>query len=164
MNSQKGVTAISMVIVVVVIILLAGFSVFSSRDLVVEANLSKIYNEVSILSDAIKKISLNNSYQNTIFDTLKITDIALYNDKVGGELVAGNTYYYLGFHDNNVSEGIKQSLNDFLSVRGIEHNYIVRIIDEGVVRVYLVDGVKVKDTYYYNDADITTIYQNVNLK
>ena len=163
MDSQKGVTLLSMIIVIILIVLLASFALLSSRDLVVEGNMAKIYQEISLVRESARKLSLNNVYQNTIIVDLP-AGIDEYNAKVGGALSSGHTYYYLGFGDENVSEAVKQSLNDVLSLRDVEHSYIVEFLDEGNVEIYLVDGIRNGSNYVYSYEEISSLYRSVTKK
>lgn len=157
MKNQKGVTALSMMILIVIIILIASFSVFSSRDLVVEGNITKIYSEISTLRESLRGLSIKEDYDKGILSTTKITNINEYNARVGENLINGRTYYYLDFGDANPSDVRIQSLNEELNVRSVENNYIVSILDVGKVEIYLVDGIRVGDKYYYSYEEISDI-------
>ena len=162
MKNQKGVTALSMMILIIIIILLASFAVFSSRDLVVEGNIATIYNEIDIIRDSILGLSINESYEDGIFSSTKIDDINDYNARVGGNLKSGRTYYYLAYADDTMSDVYIQSLNEFLDVRSVQNSYIVSIIDVGEVEVFLVDGIRIEDTYYYSYEEISQNYSKAS--
>ena len=46
MKNQRGVTATSMVIVIVILIMLAGYSVLTSREVVTEVKSEKYFQEI----------------------------------------------------------------------------------------------------------------------
>lgn len=163
MKSQKGVTLLSMLIVVIIISILASFAILSSRDLVVEGNMAKIYQEISLVRDAVRKISLDNAYEGTIMSDYS-GDASDYNSKVGGRLLSGQKYYYLGFADEDISEPVKEIFYDLLSLRDVEHSYIVRFLDEGNVQIYLADGVRSGNSYVYSYEEIADLYRSVTKK
>ena len=164
MKNQRGVTAISLMIIIVIIMILASFSIFTSRDLVIEGNIANIYNEVTQIKDSMKGLSLDDSYKDTILGTKKVTNIGEYNSRVGGNLVAGKEYYYLGFGDEATTDIEIQSLYEVLDLRAVERNYIVGIEDVGVVEVYLVDGIKIDGTLCYSYEEITDARASVTKK
>lgn len=154
MKGQKGVTALSMVIVIIIIIIIASFSIFNGRDVVVEGNLASIKNEVKTMKNAVEQLSLDKSYMNGIIETTKIDNISVYNSRVGNNLVEGKDYYYLGFGDESISETVIQNLNDALDVRSVKNSYIISVEDAGEYEIYLVDGVRNGDKYYFSYKDI----------
>lgn len=161
MKNQKGVTAISMMVLIVIIILLASFSILSSRDVVVEGNITATYSEISIIRDAALNLSLDESYRNDgIIASTKIQNIEYYNSRVGGNLSEGKTYYYLPFEGEN--DVLVQSLNEKLDVRSVENSYIISIEDVGKVEVYLVDGIRIDNTSYYSYDDIKAVYSDMD--
>ena len=107
MKSNRGVTALSMVIIVVIIIIILGFSLFSSKDLVSEGKVSKIYNEMSVVNNAMKQLSLEDRYLNTAIKDYKITDISEYNSHVDGKLNSSKTYYHVNFGDDLIDTSLK---------------------------------------------------------
>ncbi|MBQ9279775.1 MAG: hypothetical protein IJ215_01835 [Clostridia bacterium] len=164
-HSQKGVTAVSMIIIIVILILIATFSLFSSRDLVVESSMAKAYNELSMMRNALRSLSLQDSYEDTtILSTLKVTNIGEYNSRVGGKMTTEKTYYYFGYKDPDVEKSVKQELNDLLDLRSVANSYIVCINEPGNVEVMLVDGIKYGDTKYYTYDEIANVYANVTEK
>lgn len=164
LESQRGVTALSMVVVVIVMIIIASFSVFSSRDLIKESLLAKVYNEINMVKDAVKDISLDDSYKESILSSMKITDLSEYNSRVGGTMTTDKTYYYIGYNDSSVSEATKKELDEYLGLRNIKNNYVICIKDYGMVEVMIVDGVKSEGNTYYTYDEISRAYTNVTKK
>lgn len=164
MKSQRGVTAASMVIVIIVLVLLAGFSVLTSREVITEANTQKYFQEIKVVNEQIKSLSLDKkNFKNTL-EAFKIESISQYNPRVGNRLLEGEDYYYLGFADESMTDVMKQTLNEMLDTRGIENSYIVSYEDAGKVNVFLVDGVRMGDNYYYTYDEIHNAYSNLNKK
>lgn len=164
MKNQKGVTTISMVIVIVIIILLASYSVLTSRDVVTEVNVQTYFQEIKLVSDNLKGLSLDKKYFKDTFEPFKIDNINEYNARVGNKLRTDKEYYILGYGEESTTEIMKQSLNEILDVRNVENSYILSFIDSGNVEVYLLDGVRIGDTYYYTYEEIHNAYSNVTKK
>ena len=160
-HSQKGITAVSMIIIIVILLLLASFSLFSSRDLVVESNLAKAYNEILMMKNAVRNVSLNDYYKDTIITSRKVKDIGEYNSRVGNKMTTDKTYYYFGYRDSTVPDSVKQELNEVLDLRSVSNSYIVCINGEGDVEVMLVDGVRYGDAQYFTYDEIANVYANV---
>ena len=164
MKSQRGVTATSMVIVIVVLIMLAGYSVLTSREVITEANTGKYFQEIKLINDQMKNLSLDKkNFKNTL-EAFKIDDIVQYNPRVGNNLLEGKDYYLLGFGDESMTEVMKQTLNEVLDVRSVENSYIVSYEDTGKVTVLLLGGVRVGENYYYTYEEIHNAYSNLNKK
>lgn len=164
MKSQRGVTATSMVIIIVILIMLAGFSVLTSREVVTEANTGRYFQEIKLINDQMKNLSLDKkNFKNTL-EIFKIDDISQYNPRVGNNLLEGEDYYFLGFDDENMTEVMRQTLNEVLDVRSVENSYIVSYEDTGKVNVLLFDGVRVGDEYYYTYEEIHKVYSDLNKK
>ena len=164
MKSQRGVTLTSMVVVIVVLIMLAGYSVLTSREVITEANTGKYFQEIKLINDQMKNLSLDKkNFQNTL-EAFKIDDISQYNPRVGNNLLEGEDYYFLGFADESTTEVMKQTLNEVLDVRSVENSYIVSYEDTGKVNVLLFDGVRVGEEYLYTYDEIHNAYSNLNKK
>ena len=164
MKSQRGVTATSMVIIIVILIMLAGYSVLTSREVITEANTGKYSQEVKLINDQMKNLSLDKkNFKNTL-EAFKIEDNSQYNSRVGNNLLEGKDYYFLGFADESMTEVMKQTLNEVLDVRSVENSYIVSYEDTGKVTVLLLDGVRVGDKYLYTYEEIHNAYSNLNKK
>ena len=164
MKSQRGITATSMVIVVVILIMLAGYSVLTSREIVTEANTGKYFQEIKLINDQMKNLSLDKkNFKNTL-EMFEIEDIRQYNSRVGNNLLEGKEYYLLGFADSSTTEVMKQTLNEVLDVRSVENSYIVSYEDTGKVNVFLLDGIRVGEKYLYTYDEIHNEYSNLNKK
>lgn len=164
MKNQRGVTATSMMIVIVILILLAGYSVLTSRDVVTEVNTQQYFQELKLISEQAKGISLDKKNFKDTFESFKIEDINQYNARVGNNLIAGEDYYLLAFGDENMTDVMKQTLNEILDVRSVENSYIISYVDTGKVNVFLLDGVRIGNQYYYTYEDIHNAYSNLNKK
>lgn len=164
MKSQRGVTATSMVIVIVVLIMLAGYSVLSSREVLTEANTGKYFQEIKLINDQSKSLTLDKKTFKDTFESFKIEDINQFNSRVGNNLLAGEDYYYLGFADEQMTDVMRQTLNNILDVRNVENSYIISYEDTGKVNVFLVDGVRIGDNYHYTYTEIHNAYSNLNKK
>ena len=149
MKSQRGVTATSMVIVIVVLIMLAGYSILSSREIVTETNAGKYFQEIKLINEQTKSLTLDKKNFKETFETFKIEDISQFNSRVGNNLLVGEDYYYLGYADPQMTDVMKQTLNNILDVRSVEKSYIISYEDTGKVNVFLVDGIRIGDNYYY---------------
>ena len=116
MKNQKGITAMSMVIVIVILILLAGYSVLTSRDIVTEVNIEQYFQEIKLISDQAKGISLDKKTFKDTFESFKIEDLNEYNARVGNRLLAGENYYLLAYGDESLTDVMRQTLNEILDV------------------------------------------------
>ena len=164
MKNQRGVTATSMVIVIVVLIMLAGYSVLTSREVVTEANAAQYFQEIKLINEQVKGIAFDKKIFEGTFEMFKILDVGQYNPRVGNKLRVGEDYYLLDFSNENMTEVMKQTLNEILDVRNIEQSYIISYIDTAKVEVLLVDGVRIGEKYYYTYSDIHNAYSNLNKK
>ena len=164
MKSQRGVTATSMVIVIVVLIMLAGYSILSSREIVTETNAGKYFQEIKLINEQTKSLTLDKKNFKETFETFKIEDISQFNSRVGNNLLVGEDYYYLGYADPQMTDVMKQTLNNILDVRSVEKSYIISYEDTGKVNVFLVDGIRIGDNYYYTYNEIHNAYSNLNKK
>lgn len=164
MKSQRGVTATSMVIVIVILIMLAGYSVLTSREVITEANTGKDFQEIQLINEQMKNLSLDKKNFKSTLEAFEIEDIVQYNSRVGNNLLEGEQYYFLGFADESMTEVMKQTLNEVVDVRNIENSYIVSYEDAGKVNVFIVDGVRVGENYYYTYDEIHNAYSNLNKK
>lgn len=164
MKSQRGVTATSMVIVIVILIMLAGYSVLTSREVVTEVKTEKYFQEIKLINEQMKGLSFDKKTFRDTLDAFKIENIAQYNPRVGNKLLDGKDYYFLGFADESMTEVMKQTLNEALDVRSVENSYIVSYEDTGKVNVFLLDGVRIGENYYYTYSEIHNAYSNLNKK
>ena len=164
MKNQKGVTIISMVIVIVIIILLASYSILTSRDVVTEVNVQTYFQEIKLVNDNVKGLSLDKKYFKDTFEPFKIENINEYNARVGNNLRPDRQYYLIGYGEESLTEVMRQTLNETLDVRNVENSYIISFVDMGKVEVFLVDGVRIGDNYYYTYEEIHNAYSNVTKK
>ena len=164
MKNQRGVTATSMVIVIIILILLAGYSVLTSREVVTEVKTEKYFQEIKLIDDQMKGLSFDKRNFKDTLEAFKIDDIRDYNARVGNRLLEGEDYYLLAFGDESMTEVMKQTLNEALDVRNVENSYIVSYEDTGKVNVFLLDGVRVGENYYYTYDEIHNAYSNLNKK
>lgn len=165
-KSQRGISAVSLMITIVIIIMLAGYSLFFSRDTVVEGNIATAYAEIQEVSDAIKALSLDPSSVPEILAAFVIDDIGEYEDRVGADHILSEEtqYYLLGYGEETVSEVMKQSMNDILGLRNIKSSYVISVKGLNDVEIYLVDGIGVNGKYCYTYDEIYMEYINVNKK
>ena len=164
MKNQRGVTATSMVIVIVILLMLAGYSVLSSREIVTEVNTQQYFQEIKLINEQAKGFTLDKKSFKDTFESFKIENIDQYNSRVGNNLLAGKDYYYLGFADEQMTDVMRQTLNNILDVRNVENSYIISYEDAGKVNVFLVDGVRIGDKYHYTYDEIHNAYSNLNKK
>lgn len=164
MKNQKGVTVISMVIVIVIIILLASYSILTSRDVVTEVNVQTYFQEIKLVNDNVKGLSLDKKHFKDTFEPFKIENINEYNARVGNNLRPDRQYYLIGYGEESLTEVMRQTLNETLDVRNVENSYIISFVDMGKVEVFLVDGVRIGDNYYYTYEEIHNAYSNVTKK
>ena len=73
-------------------------------------------------------------------------------------------YYLIGYGEESLTEVMRQTLNETLDVRNVENSYIISFVDMGKVEVFLVDGVRIGDNYYYTYEEIHNAYSNVTKK
>ena len=164
MNKQNGVTMISLIVVIIVIVILAATSIFSSKDLMTETRVAKVYNEIASVRNAITELKSLNETDPETYDMNKmlrgekIENLQEYNQRVGWNLEEGNEYYYLGFGDKNIPDAMKKYLEEQLGVRGIEFSYVVGAETIEDIEVYLVDGIKIGNYYFYTYEDILNEY------
>jgi hypothetical protein len=163
-KNNKGISAVSLMITIVVIIIIAGYSLFFSRDTVIEAQVAKAYSEIQEMQDATKALSLDSSYAREYLAGYELEDISDMNERVGNKLREGKQYYYIGYADESVTDVMKQSLNEVLGVRNIEGSYIISVGDIGEIDVFLVDGININDKFCYTYEEIHKEYVNVTQK
>ncbi len=164
MKNNRGVSAISLMVTIVVIILIASYSVFFSRDAVVEGNVAKIYSEIQEVTEAVKALSLDYSIALETLSGFELVSVEGMNQRVGNNLESDKQYYYLGFGDDSLTEVMKQTLNDKLGVRSIENNYVVSVGDIGDVDVFLVDGINITGDNCYSFEEIHQKYSEIAVK
>ena len=164
MKSQRGVTATSLMVVIVLLIILAGYSVLTSREVVNEINAEQVFQEIKLMNDQMKSLSFDKKTFKDTLDAFKIEDISQYNPRVGNRLLAGEDYYFLGFAEESMTDVMRQTLNEALDVRSIANIYIVSYEDTGKVNVLLLDGVRIGNEFYYTYSEIHNAYSNLNKK
>lgn len=164
MKKQKGVTLISMVIMIIVVILLASYSVLSSRDLITETNMQTYYQEIKLVQESLKGLSVDKEYFKESLEPYKISDIGMYNSMVGNNLEYDKDSYYFGFGEESMDKVVRQTLYELLDLRNISNSYIVTFIGEGKVKVFLVDGVKSGNETFYTYEEMHDAYSNVTQK
>ena len=164
MNKQNGVTMISLIVVIIVIVILAATSIFSSKDLMTETRVAKVYNEIASVRNAITELKSLNETDPETYDMNKmlmgekIENLQEYNQRVGWNLEEGNEYYYLGFGDKNIPDAMKKYLEEQLGVRGIEFSYVVGAETIEDIEVYLVDGIKIGNSSFSPSEDLFNEY------
>ncbi|MBR3887552.1 MAG: hypothetical protein IKJ32_00435 [Clostridia bacterium] len=164
MKSQRGISALSLMITIVIIIMIAGYSLLFSRDTVVEGNVATIYAEVQEVVEAAKGLSLDREYAKDALTGFELESVADINHRVGGKLNSAKQYYYWGYADENMTEVMAQTLNDKIGLRSVSNSYVVAINDLGKVEVYLVDGININGTMCYTYDEIYAQYTEVNKK
>ena len=156
MKSQRGISALSLMITIVIIVMVAGYSLLFSRDTVVEGNIATIYAEVQEVVEAAKGLSLDIEYAKETLTGFELDSVADINHRVGGKLNSAKSYYYFGYAD--------ETLNEKIGLRSVSGSYVVAINDIGKVEVYLVDGVNINGKMCYTYEDIYEQYTEVNKK
>lgn len=164
MKKQSGVTALSLMIIIVIIILIASSSLLSSQDLIVEAKIETVYNEIETVKEAARRLKSLNEMDPKKYDlsqmlfTDKITDISVYNDRVGQKLVEGQEYYYLDFKKDVISDTMKASILESLDIKSVTNSYIINMKEIDNIEAFLVDGIKINDNTYYTYEEIAKEY------
>lgn len=164
MKSQRGISALSLMITIVIIIMIAGYSLLFSRDTVVEGNIATVYAEVQEIVEAAKGLSLDSAYAAEALTGFELDNITDINHRVGNKLKEGKQYYYLGYADESMTEVMTQTLNDKLGLRSVSNSYVVAINDIGKVEVFLVDGISINGNMCYTYDEIYAQYTEVNEK
>ena len=164
MKSQRGISALSLMITIVIIVMVAGYSLLFSRDTVVEGNIATIYAEVQEVVEAAKGLSLDIEYAKETLTGFELDSVADINHRVGGKLNSAKSYFYFGYADESMTEVMTQTLNEKIGLRSVSGSYVVAINDIGKVEVYLVDGVNINGKMCYTYEDIYEQYTEVNKK
>lgn len=164
MKNQSGVSVISMTIVVVLIIILASFSILTSRDVVVESNIQTYYQEMFTITESAKRLSLDKKIFKDTLQVFKVENIEEYNHRVGNKLLAGEDYYLLPYGESETTDVFKQTMNEVLDVRNIKNSYIISYIDTGKVEIFLIDGVRIGDNQVFTYSEIRDEYSRVTKK
>lgn len=164
MKSQRGISALSLMITIVIIIMVAGYSLLFSRDTIVEGNVATVYSEMQELIEAAKGLSLDMDYLEENLSVFELESITEMNPRVGNKLREGKKYYYFAYADEDFSDVMKDSLNEVLGLRSVSGSYIVAINDLGKVEVYLVDGININGKFCYSYEEIYAEYTEVNQK
>ena len=164
MKSQRGVSALSLMITIVIIVMIAGYSLLFSRDTIVEGNVATVFAEMQELIEAAKGLSLDFEYLNENLSAFELASITEMNPRVGNKLREGRKYYYFAYGDEDFSDVMKDTLNDILGLRSVSGSYVVAINDLGKVEVYLVDGININGRFCYSYEEIYAEYTEVNQK
>ena len=154
MKQEKGVTMIMMVVTIVMMILIAGFSIYNSKDTIIETKLAKIYNEIKeVKTGVIRYKVLYEDGMEVIADD-KLSSLAAY-PAISTREKPDQEYYLLDFvNKSNV-------LNDIFELRNVENNYIVNVKDIENIEIFLVNGIKIGDDTYYTDDEIIEKYNDI---
>lgn len=164
MRSQKGISALSLMITIVIIVMIAGYALLFSRDTVVEGNVATVYAEVQEIVEATKGLSLDSEYAQEALAGFELESVSDINPRVGGKLNEVKKYYYFGYADESMTEVMTQTLNEKIGLRSVSNSYVVAINDIGKVEVYLVDGININGKMCYTYEDIYAQYTEVNKK
>ncbi len=152
-SKQKGISLIQMVITIVMMMLIALFAVFNSRDTITETKLSRVYDEMVKVKQAVMgTITLNENYISEI--GTKVEDFSSY-PQLASYYSTGQEYYFLDFKTKG------DVLQEILELRNIENNYIVNVKNLQNIEIFLIDGVKIGGTLYYSDSEILEKYNEI---
>ena len=154
MEQKRGITMIQMVITIVMMILIAGFSIYNSRDTIIETKLSKTYNEMMTVKEAVLGLETLEIVDIKDIGT-KLSDFSSYTQLMPYYNSGDNEYYLLDFKSNG------DAISDVLEIRNIENNYIVNVKNMEDIEIFLVNGVKIGDNVYYSDDEILKKYNDI---
>ena len=155
MRSNKGITMIQMVITIIMMVLIAGFSIYNSRDTIVEIRLSKTYEEMKEVKNAVASLNLLEE-DLTLYLGTPLENFDGYAKLVGYYVdTPKQEYYYLDFKNQG------DVLGDILELRNIENNYIVNTANIENIEIFLVNGIKIDDDTYYTDEEILEKYNDI---
>ncbi len=153
-SKQKGISLMQMVITIVMLMLIALFAVFNSRDTITETKLSRVYDEmVKVKQAVIGIVTLKEDYISEI--GTKIEDFSSYPQLTPYYNGTEHEYYFLDFKTKG------DVLQEILELRNIENNYIVNVKNLQNVEIFLIDGVKIGDNLYYSDSEILEKYNEI---
>lgn len=153
-KQNKGITMIQMVITIVMMVLIAGFSIYNSKDTLVETKITKAYNEILEVKRAVQSFEMLDFAKLSDFST-QITDFTYYPQLVSYCNDPSGEYYFLNFESN------KDVIEDILEIRNIENNYIVDVKNIENIQIFSVDGIKVGKDTYYSDEEILKKYNDI---
>ena len=153
-KGEKGITMIQMVITIVMMAIIAGFSIYNSRDTIAETKITKAYNEILIIKDAIVEVKVLDDSVMDVFSGDRLVNLDAY-DGIADRDEPNQEYYFLDFKNK------KELLEDIFNLRNIENNYIVNVKNLENIEVFLVDGVNVDDTLYYTADEIIEKYNDI---
>ncbi len=153
-KNQQGFTMLQMTITIVMLVLIAAFAIYNARDTVVETKITKVYNEIIEVKRAVIGVETLNVQEIENIGT-KLENLDAY-PQLSSYLGSGDhEYYLLNFKES------KEKLEDALELRNIENNYIVDVADTEKIKIFLVNGVEVGDSFYYTDSEILEKYNEV---
>lgn len=151
---NSGITMIQMVITIVMMVLIAGFSIYNSKDTLVETKLTKAYNEMLEVKRAVQGLR--------VLDVIELKDISTpVNDftnypQLSGYYTSGeHEYYFLDFKNNGAV------IEDSLEIRNIENNYIVDVKNVEDIEILSINGVTIGADTYYSDDEILEKYNDI---
>lgn len=154
MKRNSGITMIQMVITIVMMVLIAGFSIYNSKDTLVEAKLTKAYNEILEVKKAVQGAETLELVKMSSIGT-EIEDFTLYPQLSTYYTSGDHEYYFLNFKDNG------KAIEDALEIRNIENNYIVDVKNIENIEIFMVNGVKIGSNTYYTDTEILEKYNDI---
>ena len=153
-GQKRGITMIQMVITIVMMILIAGFSIYNSRDTIIETKLSKTYNEMMTVKEAVLGLETLEIVDITDIGT-ELPDFSSYTQLMPYYNSGDHEYYLLDFKNNG------DAIAEVLEIRNIENNYIVNVKNIEDIKIFLVNGVKIGDNVYYSDDEILKKYNDI---
>lgn len=156
MNRQNGITMIMMVITVVMMALIAAFSIYNSKETIVETKITKAYNEIREVKDAVMRYAMLNLEMSDLRGCL-VSNPANYGSVLDSYYPSyeNHVFYFLNFKEQ------KNVLEDILELRNVENNYIIDATDLSNLKVYLVNGIQIEDRMYYMDTEIIEKYNGI---
>lgn len=155
MKANKGITMIQMVITIVMMVLIAGFSVYNSSDTVVEIRISKVYEEMKEVKNAVASLNVLEEDLSQYFGA-PLENFNAYNQLISYYVDSpAQEYYYLDFKNEGAV------LEDILEIRNIENNYIVNTTNIENIEIFLVNGLEIDGTKYYTDGEILEKYNDI---
>lgn len=154
LKGKNGITMIQTVITIVMMILIAGFSIYNSKDTLVETKLTKAYNEILEVKRAVQGAETLELFKMSSIGT-PVEDFTLYPQLSGYYNSGEHEYYFLNFKDNG------KVIENVLEIRNIENNYIVNVKNTENIEIFMVNGVKVGTSTYYTDTEILKKYNDI---
>lgn len=155
MYSNKGVTMIQMVITIIMMVLIAGFSIYNSSDTIVEIKLSKTYEEMKEVKNAVTSLKILEEDLTNYLGT-PLEDLSSYHQlEEYYNRALYKEFYYLDFKNQG------DVLCDILEIRNIENNYIINTGNIEDIEIFLVNGLKINGEIYYTDDEILEKYNDI---